>query len=209
MIMQTKRDHPRLILSESRKAYSAAEKIIESAKYEARKILKKASDDAERIKRNAYREGILSAKEKSVKYMVLANKYRAESEENAFQEIINLCMDTVYQFVEQFRSSDKEWLACRVKKGLEYLQDQRKVKIMLNPDDMESKMDVLRNISNTGVLNGTVKLVADRHVTPGDCVFKSSVGTINASVKECIKSIQSMLLEDYSSFDQEGDTNDE
>ncbi len=196
---------PRIILKESRDAHNKADKIIDSAKSEAHSIIKNALDEADKITENAHIQGVKSAKKEALKHIVMANNHRRNTEQAVLPELVNLCMDTVYLFLSQYQKSHKDWIVLRVKKGLEYLQDQRTVKVLLNPDDLSSQVDKLEMISKTTVLNGSVKLVADNRISKGDCLFESPEGSINATLKDSIDSIRSILLKSKTSFDTEGD----
>lgn len=86
-----------------------------------------------------------------------------------------------------------------IKSAMKYLSDKRKVRIILNPDDMEEVKKLLPDISMI-TKGGHFQLSEDKSVSRGGCILETGFGRINACIEDQLETLEKEIERQYHIF---------
>ncbi len=196
-----------------RSAREEAERILREAKAEAEKMMKEAQESADKVKSDVdkyiqearergYRDGFARAEEESRKKLqeeITVSKKRVEEVVNALLSvkdtilyeneslIIELFVQMLKKIVRKEVELDKEFIVRVVKAVLDRAAESTKIKLRLNPKDLDV-------ISDYGLVDRRVELIADEHIEVGGCVAETDFGDIDACISTQLSEIESAML---------------
>ena len=81
---------------------------------------------------------------------------------------------------------------------MEFLVDKRKVKIILNPDDMESVKRLLPDMAKIA-RGGKFQLIEDHSITRGGCFLETGFGKINATIEDQLEMLENEIAQQFMS----------
>lgn len=85
-----------------------------------------------------------------------------------------------------------------IQSALKFLTDKRKVKIIINPDDMEEVRRLLPDIAKL-TNGGQFQLTEDHTIERGGCILETGFGKINATIEDQLGMIEEEIDKEYES----------
>jgi flagellar assembly protein FliH len=83
-----------------------------------------------------------------------------------------------------------------IKSAMKFLSDKRKVRIILNPDDMDEVKKLMPDISMI-TKGGHFQLSEDKAVNRGGCVLETGFGRINACIEDQLSNLEKEIERQY------------
>jgi len=85
-----------------------------------------------------------------------------------------------------------------IRSAMKFLSDKRKIRIIINPDDMEEVRKLLPDISII-TKGGHFQLSEDKAIERGGCVLETGFGKINACIEDQLASLEEEIERQYHS----------
>ena len=105
-------------------------------------------------------------------------------------ELLKLCMAITRKIISTEVTMNKAIIGNTIQSALKFVADKRKIRIILNPDDLEDVKRLLPDLSKL-IKGGQFQLTEDHTIEKGGCMIETGFGKINATIDE-----QMALLED-------------
>ncbi len=83
-----------------------------------------------------------------------------------------------------------------IKSAANFLSDKRKVRIIINPDDMEEVKKMLPDLSRL-TKGGNFQLTEDPSVGKGGCMLETGFGRVNATIEDQLDEIIKVIDKEY------------
>ncbi len=119
---------------------------------------------------------------------------KAQIYKEAESEIVKLSMEIAKKIVRQELMLNPEVVVNSVRAALEFLTEKSRVRILINPQDMELMSERVAQVATEHKVEG-IELVEDETVERGGCLLETGFGRINAGIEEQLKEL-SRLLDD-------------
>ncbi|MFC1891239.1 FliH/SctL family protein [Thermodesulfobacteriota bacterium] len=114
------------------------------------------------------------------------------------QELTSLGVLIAKKIVREEIRTDRGIIANTVRSAMDFLVDKRKVKIILNPDDMEDAKKLLPDLVKL-TKGGNFQLTEDNSVTKGGCILETGFGRINATIEDQFESLEDEIEQQFKS----------
>lgn len=193
------------------KAKSEAREIVGNAQEEADVLRNQVFEEARSLREQArdegYQEGIKTAHEEMERdrhaaieegkaLLEEAHLTRMKVLQSAEKQIVDLAVSIARKIVIRELSTSPDLILEVVRLAIAKLDDPDKIRIQLNPEDIDMVLTALDidKLNETGT-DTTVNLKADRRIKRGGCVVDSSRGTVDAQVENRIKAVEEAVLE--------------
>lgn len=151
-----------------------------------------------RIEKEAYEKGFeqgqkdgLALEEKKISEMARElealftslKELKAQIYYESERELLKLSMILAQKIIGQEVKTDREIICNTIRSAMNLLADKRKVKININPDDMEEVIKLLPDLAKM-TRGGQFQLTEDRSIGKGGCILETGFGKINATVED-------------------------
>ncbi len=103
---------------------------------------------------------------------------------------------------EEIRT-DPEVIRHTVRRALEFVSDRSRLRISLNPEDMEEMQRIMPELASM-TEGGRIQVVEDQAVERGGCMLETGFGRINATVSEQLKVVEREIERAFASPEPEG-----
>jgi flagellar assembly protein FliH len=104
-------------------------------------------------------------------------------------EILKLVMLMVKKVIGEEVRQNSAVIGNTIKSAMRFLTDKRRIRIILNPDDMEEVKKLLPDISAIAK-GGQFQLSEDRAINRGGCILETGFGKINACIEDQLKNLE-------------------
>ena len=205
------KDYPVLSKDPTNKAKSReAQKGLETRETHKERIA--------RLEREAYEKGFeqgqrdgMALGQKKMEQAVLQvqqlcrelGRLKAHIYKEAEGEIVRLSLEIAKKIVRQEIRTTPGVVLNTVRAALQLLTDKSKVRVLLNPQDMELMSEKVGQIALEQKLEG-VELVEDEGVERGGCVLETGFGRINGNIEDQLAEIEKVLEEKISGAEADG-----
>jgi len=185
------------------------ESLIRKAKSDAAKILLDAKNEAKSIKENSHKTGYTEGKKEaaqnadnSLSDAVKAFKNAAKNIQNKNDDfavehqdmLIQISMSIAKKIIQHELNVDKEFLIKTIKSVVRMTMDREKLKVRVNPEDLEiciqKKSDIMKDVDGIK----TIDIVADISVDRGGVIVEYALGEIDARIEKQFDEIESELV---------------
>lgn len=111
-------------------------------------------------------------------------------------EMLQLILLIVKKIIgEEIETSD-ETIGHTIRSAAKFLTDKRKVRIIINPEDMEEVKKMLPDLSKL-TKGGHFQLTEDNGVGKGGCILETGFGRINATIEDQFKELDELIKKEY------------
>jgi flagellar assembly protein FliH len=117
----------------------------------------------------------------------------------AEEELLKLATLISRKIVGEEIKSNKGVIGNTIRSAMKFISDKRKVRIILNPDDMDEVKKILPDISMI-TKGGHFQLSEDKAVNRGGCILETGFGRINACIEDQLDNLEKEIERLYSSF---------
>jgi len=173
-----------------------AEKLRQAAERETRQVRDAAlAEGFENGKQavTAELEGVLQRLRQA--YMDI-EKYRKQLYHEAEAETVELALAVARKIICQEISVDRQIILNVVKGALDKVVDHEKVKIRINPQDLETVQTALFEFLPHVESLENVHFEADAGLTPGGCVVETNFGNIDARIENQLAQIEAAFSDE-------------
>lgn len=118
-------------------------------------------------------------------------------------ELLKLCLAIAKRIINMEVRTNKDVIRNTIQSALKYVADKRRIRIIINPDDMEDVRRLLPDLSKL-TKGGQFQLTEDHAVEKGGCMIETGFGRINAGIDEQFgvieEEIERLFLENRGAF---------
>jgi len=111
-------------------------------------------------------------------------------------ELLKLAMLTARKVIGGEIKTNSKIIDNTIKSAMKFLTDKRKVRIILNPDDMEEVKKLLPEISMI-TKGGHFQLSEDKAINRGGCILETGFGKINACIEDQLSNLEKEIERQY------------
>lgn len=168
-----------------------AEGIVELAKQQAEQIVSDAKAAYEEEKKRGFEEGVEAGKMEMTMRMIdtaVQSVDMLSSMEEAMVDVVTRSLRTIIGDMNR-----KELIESLVKRSLQYVRNQKKVVIRLNPDEAEMVQTRIDAIIRDYPSIVTIDVVPDARLDPAMCILETEMGIVDASLEKQLEFIEQTL----------------
>lgn len=171
--------------------------IIDAARKEAERTAEEAKAAYEEEKKRGFAEGL----EEGRMEMAMNMLHSASESVNMISSMEDSIIDVVIRSVRTIIGDldDNEVVERLVKRALQYVRDQKKVTIRLNPEDAETMEDKLGAITRDFPSSVRFEIVPDARLDRKMCTMETEMGIVDASLEKQLNYIESALRSEVGS----------
>ena len=111
-------------------------------------------------------------------------------------ELLKLAFLVVRKIVGEEVKTNPEVIGNTIRTAFKFLVDKRKVKIIINPDDMEDVRRIMPDLSKLSK-GGSFQLTEDHSIEKGGCILETGFGRVNATIDDQIKNLEEEIEQEY------------
>lgn len=174
-------------------AKDEAAQILEEAENFAAEIRRQAEIDSENLRAEAYRSGTDKAVTEFEQTLLDVREIRERVWRETEQDLLRLAIRLTEKILGREIKSDKTAVADIVATALQNARQQEKLTIRVNPSDLPTIEDEMKNFSRNGRTQ-YMDFIADPRVSEGGCLIESEVGTIDARLETQLRVLERALL---------------
>lgn len=174
-------------------AQDEATQILEEAENFAAEIRRQAEIDAENLRTEAYRSGTDQAVTEFEQTLLDVREIRERVWRETEQDLLRLAIRLTEKILGREIKSDKTAVADIVATALQNARQQEKLTVRVNPSDLPTIEDEMKNFSRNGRTQ-YMDFIADPRVSEGGCLIESEVGTIDARLETQLRVLERALL---------------
>jgi flagellar assembly protein FliH len=104
-------------------------------------------------------------------------------------EILKLVVMIARKIVHEEIKMDNKVIVNTIRSALSFLVDKRRLKIVINPDDMEEVRKILPDLSRL-TKGGHFQLTEDHSIEKGGCILETGFGRINATIADQLSMLE-------------------
>lgn len=117
-------------------------------------------------------------------------------------ELLKLVMLIARKVIGEEIRTNSGVIGNTIRSAMKFLSDKRKVRIILNPDDMDEVKKLLPDISAI-TKGGHFQLSEDKAVKRGGCILETGFGRINAGIEDQLKNLEEEIERQYNTISGE------
>ena len=170
-------------------------------------------DRIARIEKDAYQKGFEQGRKDSLELEEKKTEEMSKEIESLFAgirdlkvqifkesegELLKLSVLIAKKIIGEEIKINKGIIKNTIKSASEFLTDKRKLKIIINPHDMENVKRLLPDLSNFSN-GGQIKLSEDPSLQRGGCILETGFGRINAGIEDQIAILEEEIERQYKS----------
>lgn len=180
-----------ILRSEDYAALMDAKQIIEHAQQEAARIREEAKEAFAAEKKRGYEEGVEEGKEKMSELMIES----AEKSVQHFEKFENDLIDVVMQAIDKIIGGiDRDELTIKtVKKSLDLVRTQQKVRIIVAPDQVKMVREQVDSLLIDFPGIRFIEVEGDARVGSGGCKLESPMGVVDGSIDHQLQAVKRAL----------------
>jgi len=111
-------------------------------------------------------------------------------------EMLRLIELIVKKVIGEEIKTDEAIIRHNIKAAVKFLTDKRKVRIVINPEDMEEVKKMLPDLSRL-TKGGNFQLTEDPSVGKGGCMLETGFGRVNATIDDQLDEIIKVIDKEY------------
>ena len=174
-------------------ANTEAARILEEAENFAADIRREAQIDADNLRAEAYRNGTERAVTEFEQTLLDVREIRERVWRETEQDLLRLSIRLTEKILGREMKFDKTAVADIVATALQNARQQEKLTVRVNPSDLPTIEDEMKNFSRNGRTQ-YMDFIADPRVSEGGCLIESEVGTIDARLETQLRVLERALL---------------
>ena len=111
-------------------------------------------------------------------------------------EMLELVKVIVKKIIGEEIKTDDKVIRHTIKTAAKFLTDKRKVRIIINPEDMEEVKRMLPDLSRL-TKGGNFQLTEDPSVKKGGCMLETGFGRVNATIDDQLEELIKVIDKEY------------
>lgn len=111
-------------------------------------------------------------------------------------ELLKLVMLIARKVIGEEIKDNRGIIGNTIRSAMKFLSDKRKIRIIINPDDMEEVKKLLPDISNV-TKGGQFQLSEDKAINRGGCILETGFGRINACIEDQLSNLEKEIERQY------------
>lgn len=171
-----------------------AEEIVAEARRTANDILQKAVNQAEKLRENAYREGVEKSLAEFEKHLLDVREIRSNVMTEVERDLLSLSVRIAEKILGGELASSKKTVLGIVAAALTNARQREKVTVLVNPSDLDAVAAESERFS-TDMKIRFLDFVSDPSIPAGGCIIETEVGKIDALLETQFKAIELALLD--------------
>ena len=115
---------------------------------------------------------------------------REETYQQIESEVVELALAIARKVICREISTDKETVVCVAREALAKLDDPGKIKIKMNPGDMQFINETKYQLSNLIADVNSVTIEAEESIQSGGCIIETDLGEIDARIEKQLQAVE-------------------
>ncbi|MBQ7457138.1 MAG: HrpE/YscL family type III secretion apparatus protein [Desulfovibrio sp.] len=181
----------RILKAEEYAKLIEAHNLLAHAREEAQAI----KEDAERVyqerHKEGYEDGLIEGRMEQAEKMLETGMQAVEYLQGLEQQIVDVVTSTVRKIIGDIDA--KERIVGVVRTALDQVRGRQRVVIRVCPSDEPNVREALAPMLARVSSARGIELVADTHLSEGDCVLESEMGVVDASLSVQLAAIEHAL----------------
>lgn len=194
-----------------------AESVIEQAKIKAQAILDSARQEALAIADTAkvngfdrgYEDGCKQGFEKGLEQYKQATKHsidnlteiiedvilqREKLIKSTEKEVIDIAFAIAEKVIDTEVFADNNAVVCSVRKALEKVVSDTRIKLKIAPQDYEAIRDQIDILAGKTGVSSAIDIIADANISPGGCLIDTDSGRIDVQIGAQLEELRKSLM---------------
>ena len=122
--------------------------------------------------------------------LIQLDAIREETYQQIEKEVVDLALAIAQKVICREISTDPETVVCVAKEALAKVDDQGKIKIKMNPSDMQFINETKYQLSNLIADVDHVTFEAEESIQSGGCIIETELGEIDARIEKQLQAIE-------------------
>lgn len=181
----------KILKAEDYSAYLNAQETLALAKEQSAQIVEDAKKFFEEEKRRGFKEGMDAGNQKIAETMIESAAKSVENFAEFENDVIDIVGDALKKILGEF--DDRELISRVVKNALATVLNQKKVTIIVNPTDIETVRNQVKELLNLYPTMNTIDVLADARVKAGGCKIETEIGVVDASLSIQLEAIKKSM----------------
>lgn len=174
-------------------ARAEAERMLEEAGEFADRTRREAIEETEKLRDEAYREGMEKALTEFEQNLLEAAEIRERVWRETEKDLLRLAVRLAEKIIGRELKTDKKAITDIVAAALQNARQQEKLTVRVNPSDLSLIEEEREKFLPSGRAQ-FIDFVADPRVSSGGCLIESEVGTIDARLETQLRVLKRALL---------------
>lgn len=174
-------------------ARAEAERMLEEAGEFADRTRREAVEETEKLRAEAYREGMEKALTEFEQNLLEAAEIRERVWRETEKDLLRLAVRLAEKIIGREIKTEKRTVTDIVAAALQNARQQEKLTVRVNPSDFSLIEEEREKFLPSGRAQ-FIDFVADPRVSSGGCLIESEVGTIDARLETQLRVLKRALL---------------
>ena len=122
--------------------------------------------------------------------LIQLDRIREETYQHIEKEVVELALAIAQKVICREIATDKETVLCVAKEALAKVDDPGKIKIKMNPSDLQFINETRHQLSNLISDIDNVTFEADESIQSGGCVIETDLGEIDARIERQLQAVE-------------------
>jgi flagellar assembly protein FliH len=169
---------------------------VYSAQLEAAELRRRATEDAQAIRSQAYEEGFAAGRAEAARQLFDLATLQAELAKRTERDATHAALLVAGQLLGSALESDPAKIAALLRPHLERMRRSKRMLLRLHPQDaawLEQQPALLSELRSQHTLADTLDVRGDASLERGDCVVESNLGELDARVQTRLKLLAAAL----------------
>lgn len=168
-----------------------AQGILDAAHQESQKIIEAAKLQVEEELKKGYACGLSDGQAEISKKMIETVATSASYIADFEKKLIQVIMESLRSILGDL--DPKERVVRVANKALNLMRNQKQVTLEVSPEEAEALSSSITTLLERHPMIGMIEVKAEKRMKPGDCILRTPVGSVEASISMQLNAIQSAL----------------
>jgi len=175
-------DHTNIVPKDHYEAYIDAKKIVEKAHKKAEEIILDAKQTHAEEKKRGYDEGVEEGKEQMTLQMLHTVEKTVDFLQGSEVKITEIVMLALEKILGELPKQNV--IIKVIKNALDAVRNQKQIVLNVSTKEVELVKNHIREIASDYPAIDYIDVVPDSRLKAGDCIIKSDIGVIEASLSK-------------------------
>ncbi len=175
-------DHTKIVPKKHYEAYIDARKIVEKAQKKADEIIEDARKTFAEEKKRGYEVGLEEGKQQITLQMLHTVEKTVDYLQGAEVKVAEIVMLALERILAEL--PPQEVIIRIIKNALDSVRNQKQITLTVSTKEVELVKNHIREIASDYPAIDYIDVVPDSRLSEGDCIIKSDIGVIEASLSK-------------------------
>ncbi|MGM0555378.1 MAG: type III secretion system stator protein SctL [Myxococcota bacterium] len=180
---------PRVVKSRVVNQLQELDAVVGSAREDAKRILREAESEAERMREEAREQGAIDAQRESLELLGKAQEVYDNAVRDAESDLLDMAFRLAERIIGTALEFEPELVRALVRDVVKRARGGRRVVVYVHPSDAQTLMSSREELVE--LLGGaTLSIEGDESLTRGSCVLRTDAGDVDARLETRLEAIR-------------------